>query len=104
MPTRLCAEPTCPTPATYRGRCPTHAKQRNRETRSRNTKIYNSKRWQITRRRKLSLTPLCERCGDIATDVHHREDIQQGGSPWAISNLEALCHPCHSQETRRRQG
>jgi 5-methylcytosine-specific restriction endonuclease McrA len=103
MPTRLCLEPSCPNPVAYRGRCQRHARQRNRETRSTNSKIYNSKRWVMTRRHKLSLTPLCERCDDIATDVHHRNDIQAGGDIWNLDNLEALCHRCHSQETRRRQ-
>ena len=57
----------------------------------------------MTRRRKLADTPLCERCGQIATDVHHRHDLAQGGNPWALDGLEALCHACHSRETRARQ-
>jgi len=102
MPTRPCAERTCPEPATYRGRCAVHQRQRNRDT-HRNRHIYNSKRWKILRAWFLFDNPLCK-CGAIATDVHHIQDIEQGGDPWAPSNLEALCHPCHSAETRKRQG
>lgn len=102
MPVRICMEPRCPELATYRGRCPAHTTKRNRQTRSANKPIYNRKRWQILRRRKLFETPLCERCPEIATDVHHRTDIQDGGDPWDLANLESLCHACHSRETRRR--
>lgn len=100
---RACLEPRCPHPAAYRGRCKSHTTQRNRETVSANRRVYNSKRWQLLRRHKLFNTPLCERCGHIATDVHHRHAIQAGGDPWSMSNLEALCHSCHSSETRREQ-
>lgn len=105
-PLRLCQEPTCPDPATHRGRCQRHAKQRNRETRSRNAPLYNSKRWKLTRKKVLSEQPLCpgvlgQPCGMIATDVHHIIDVQAGGDPWARDNLTALCHACHSRITRR---
>lgn len=102
MPTRLCSESRCPEPASYRGRCPTHAKQRNTDT-HRNRSIYNSKRWAITRNRVLFEQPLCG-CGAIATDVHHVIDLEDGGDPWSRSNLEALCHGCHSRLTRQHQG
>jgi 5-methylcytosine-specific restriction endonuclease McrA len=103
MPLRICANPTCPEPAIYRGRCPSHTTQRNRETRSPNKTVYNTKRWDLTRRHVLTQHPLCEQCGAIATQVHHREDIQAGGNPWALDNLEALCGPCHSRISRQRQ-
>jgi hypothetical protein len=102
---RICSERKCGNVVHYRGRCRDHARSRNRETRSENRGIYNSKRWQITRSRYLFDHPLCEHpdCMDIATDVHHKVDIQQGGDPWAMDGLEALCHPHHSIETRARQ-
>lgn len=103
MPTRLCLEPGCPSVATQRGRCPTHSSERNVETRSANRPIYNTKRWRMTRRSFLFSNPLCSKCGVVATDVHHRIDLQQGGDPWRFDNLEALCHRCHSRITRRRQ-
>jgi hypothetical protein len=105
VPTRLCLELRCPEPAIRRGRCAKHNTVCNRETRSENRGIYNSKRWQITRSRYLFDHPLCEHpeCMAIATDVHHKVDLQAGGDPWAMDGLEALCHSHHSMETRARQ-
>jgi 5-methylcytosine-specific restriction endonuclease McrA len=101
LPLRLCSHRGCPAPASYRGRCGDHARQVARDTHP-NRAIYNSKRWQILRRSVLFENPLC-RCGQIATDVHHRHDISQGGDPWDRAALEALCKSCHSQITRGRQ-
>jgi 5-methylcytosine-specific restriction protein A len=97
----MCAAPTCPNPAVYRGRCATHQREHNRRT-HRHREVYNSKKWRITRDRFLFWNPICE-CGQIATDVHHHVDLDDGGDPWDEANLRALCHPCHSTETRRRQ-
>lgn len=99
MPTRLCLTPRCPDPATYRGRCQRHAKQRNTET-HRNRNIYSSAKWKHTRNKVLAEEPLCP-CGELSTDVHHIVDMDEGGDPWARSNLQALCHACHSRITRR---
>jgi 5-methylcytosine-specific restriction protein A len=101
MPTRLCLNAGCPNPATYRGRCPIHARHVNQAI-HRNRTIYNSKRWATTRSSVLFNHPLCP-CGAIATDVHHIVDLEQGGDPWARNNLQALCHPCHSRITRQGQ-
>lgn len=101
MPTRLCAEPGCPEAATYRGRCANHARQVNATHRNRS--IYNSKRWQILRRRVLFGQPLCP-CGAIATDVDHIRPIEQGGAPFDRSNCQSLCHSCHSVKTRKERG
>jgi 5-methylcytosine-specific restriction protein A len=104
MPIRLCLERRCLEPAVYRGRCLTHRTEWNRDTRSKNKQVYNSKRWRILRRKKLGLNPICEHCDNTLADhVHHIRDIQQGGDPWTMANLEALCHSCHSIETRARQ-
>lgn len=102
MPVRLCAEPSCPHPAKYRGRCTTHAQAANRAT-HRNRSIYNSKRWQILRRWFLFDNPLCHECGRIATDVHHKHALAAGGAPYDPYNLETLCHQCHSRKTRQEQ-
>lgn len=110
MPNRPCLEPRCPSPATYRGRCQRHARQRDKQIARAGKSIYNTKRWQLTRKRKLFLTPLCEYvdpdegpCMAVATDVHHKQDIAEGGDPWDMGNLEALCHSHHSMVTRARQ-
>lgn len=99
MPTRLCLEPRCAGTARYRGRCPQHARTHERRTHSAEHKrIYNSKRWRITREKVLTENPLCS-CGAIATDVDHVVPLEQGGDPWALSNLQALCGPCHASKT-----
>jgi 5-methylcytosine-specific restriction endonuclease McrA len=103
VPLRICSARACPNPASYRGRCQSHAREYNRETRSANVKVYSSKRWQLTRRSKLFDTPLCERCGTIATDVHHKIDLSAGGDPWALEGLESLCASCHARHTRATQ-
>ena len=98
MPTRLCSTERCSNPATYRGRCQRHAKQRNRET-HRNRSIYNSKRWKMLRRAVLFDQPLCH-CGQIATDVDHIVPIDKDGKVWDRSNLQGLCSSCHGAKTK----
>lgn len=101
MPTKLCLEPRCADPASYRGRCVAHSTARERVTHP-NKALYSSKRWQMTRRRVLFEQPLCP-CGAIATDVDHIVAIEDGGDPWARTNLQGLCGPCHSRKTRAEQ-
>lgn len=103
MPSRLCLEPRCPRKAEYRGRCAPCSRDRERQTHP-NKSVYGSKRWELLRRKKLNLNPICEQCDRVlASEVHHRVDIQQGGDVWAMANLESLCKPCHSRTTRRAQ-
>ena len=84
MPIRLCLNAGCPNPATYRGKCPTHAKAREQGTRRAGHHIYGTKRWQLLRRRVLSEQPLCaaDGCDEIATDADHIVPIEQGGPPY----------------------
>lgn len=98
MPESACLEPRCPRFAVYRGRCQQHsAEDQGRQ----HISFYDRKRWKILRRRKLFITPLCEQCGEIATDVHHKQGRDR--APWDIHELESLCHSCHSRETRAEQ-
>lgn len=60
-------------------------------------------RWQRVRAMYLRSHPLCVMCEregrvSIATDVHHKIKRRDGG-PDTESNLEALCHECHSRIT-----
>jgi 5-methylcytosine-specific restriction protein A len=60
-------------------------------------------RWQRLRLAFLSEHPLCAHClacGIVvpATDVHHLVPRRDGGSD-EESNLQALCHACHSRVT-----
>lgn len=103
MPTRMCTTAGCPHTAAYKGRCAEHAAAYNRATHS-NREVYDTKRWRNTRRAQLARQPICERCdARLATQVHHRQDLAQGGNPWAPDNLESLCGSCHSRHTRLQQ-
>jgi 5-methylcytosine-specific restriction endonuclease McrA len=101
---QVCAEPGCPEPVAYRGRCGAHARQRNQQIDRAGYRIYRTKRWRLTRNRVLAQHPICERCDQrLAEHVHHIVDLAAGGDAWAPSNLQALCARCHNRETRHRQ-
>lgn len=102
MPTRLCSNASCRETARYKGRCARHARGRENQINRVGHAIYRTAKWRRTRRRVLFEDPLCP-CGAIATDVHHRVDLADGGDPWARSNLQALCHSCHARITRKEQ-
>ena len=66
--------------------------------------FYNSPRWRELRKRKLSISPLCEECkknGTFvkATMVDHITPIKQGGEAFDINNLQSLCWSCHSRKS-----
>jgi 5-methylcytosine-specific restriction protein A len=104
MPFRACAEPGCPNPAVYRGRCRDHARATDRAIDRAGYHIYRTARWRRTRNRILAQHPICEQCDQqLAEHVHHIIDLADGGSPWAPENLQALCASCHSRQTRNRQ-
>jgi len=61
--------------------------------------------WQRLRSHVLLMEPLCRECGAhgrvvAATDVDHITPKSQGGTD-DLSNLQALCHSCHSAKTMR---
>ena len=103
MPIRVCLEPRCPNPATWRGRCRLHARTNDRSIKRAGYHIYRTAKWRHVRNRHLHQHPLCADCGTIATDVHHITDLADGGQPYAPHNLQSLCHPCHSRRTRATQ-
>jgi hypothetical protein len=85
MPHVVCREPLCPNEAVWSGRCRDHASANDKRAR-RGTPgllVYHSAKWQRTRRRYLRRHPLCEAegCRRIATQVHHRIDLDDGGDP-----------------------
>jgi len=58
------------------------------------------KRWQKVRLSYLGRHPVCERCEangltTVASMVHHKIPIKQGGAKYDHSNLMALCNDCH---------
>ena len=38
---------------------------------------------------------LCEECGAVAVDLHHKVKRSQGGGD-EVDNLQALCRACHN--------
>jgi 5-methylcytosine-specific restriction endonuclease McrA len=70
---------------------------------------YNRAAWKRLRAVKLRSHPLCARCLERglttpAEHVHHVEDLADApGLAFEAANLESLCPPCHSRETRHRQ-
>jgi 5-methylcytosine-specific restriction enzyme A len=108
MPTRLCLEPRCPNPSTYKGRCREHARSNEQAINRAGRNIYSTAKWKHTREAVLHDQPLCpglpgEPCGEIAVDVHHIVDLDQGGNPWARANLLGLCKHHHGRITRQEQ-
>jgi HNH endonuclease len=48
----------------------------------------------------------CTRCGQPAADVDHKIELIDGGEPFELDNLQALCAACHdakSSESRYRR-
>ncbi len=67
--------------------------------------FYNSKAWQDCREAYISTTlgGLCERCGDVGVEVHHKiylspDNINDPYITLSFDNLELLCQSCHSLE------
>lgn len=73
------------------------------------SKIYNTKRWKELRKLKLAQNPLCQDCLTLgvieaANHVDHVQAIADGGAPFELENLRALCIRCHSRKTVYRDG
>jgi 5-methylcytosine-specific restriction protein A len=67
---------------------------------------YSHPAWKKLRRAVLWARPLCEACNLArSTQVDH---VKAHKGDWALftaeSNLQALCHSCHSAKTVRRDG
>jgi 5-methylcytosine-specific restriction enzyme A len=65
--------------------------------------------WHKVRNRYIASHPLCERCGErgltvVASVVHHKVPLDQGGARFDQTNLMALCRDCHEQIHGRQRG
>lgn len=78
-------------------RCSKHERQSER-VRGTSVQRGYSYRWQKIRRLYLLQHPLCERCGQVAEQVHHKDRKPTGRLRFDFANLEALCRPCHGEE------
>lgn len=109
-----------PTPCNHRGckavvqgrYCPAHERESLKGFRKRAyterdspSKRGYGRRWQRIRRIKLGLHPFCEvrtHCpGAVATEVDHI-DGDTGNNDG--TNLQSICHRCHTAKTNREQG
>lgn len=105
-PRHPCAYPGCPELVEAGERyCEAHRKETARQyeqyVRDRETKRRYGRAWKRIRDRYISLHPLCEEClkegrSTLATEVHHRIPLGDGGTN-EEKNLEAVCKACHSR-------
>jgi len=58
--------------------------------------------WERLSRMVRLASPICAHCHEAAaTEVDHIVPLRAGGARLELSNLQALCHPCHTAKTRR---
>lgn len=111
MPPHGCAEPGCPELVRHAPRCAAHTRvQRQVSDRRRGSAASRGygPEWRALRPRFLHLHPLCVECSRSgltvsATEVDHVVARARGGSDHH-TNLQALCHACHSRKTAREDG
>ena len=100
---RPCRERGCPNYGVRRGWCLVHAQQHEQEYdqhRGSSSARGYDEAWHKLRTEYLREHPNCVMCGEASTDVHHILPRNKGGTDdW--SNLEALCHVCHSRITQK---
>ena len=70
----------------------------------RNGKFYDSARWRRVSIKQRTKFPMCSSCEDkgITMEAHHADhivEIEDGGSPYSLSNLKSLCRSCHTTKT-----
>lgn len=69
--------------------------------------FYKSPAWLAARELKIvSVSGLCERCGRIGVEVHHKErlsidNVNDSSISLNQENLELLCRECHNKEHLR---
>ncbi|WP_425154692.1 HNH endonuclease [Candidatus Palauibacter sp.] len=95
-PYRRCARPGCAR------RTRTRYCADDTPKRSRGRGFYRSAGWRLARVSYLrSAGYRCERCGERANTVHHRDPA---GADLDPSNLEALCPGCHNRAHPEKGG
>jgi len=69
--------------------------------------FYKSPAWLSARQLKImTVNGLCERCGQIGIEVHHKErlsivNVNDSSISLNQENLELLCRECHNKEHER---
>lgn len=107
-PKTPCRYPGCPKLSAERF-CPQHTQVENQRYRRYQRDPEINRRygtvWRKIRTRYLDAHTLCEDCLKAghttpALEVHHVVPLSHGGSH-DVSNLRALCKPCHSRQSAR---
>ena len=91
--------------------CPRHTAtatiSNKRKYKLHNKGFYSSRRWRSIRSQVLSQQPLCAACNlhgivSPAIDVDHVYPLSHSPTlATTISNLQGLCHGCHSRKTQQ---
>ena len=100
-PQRFCRVPSCNGLTRDKsGYCATH-KAGHRKLKGDYKKadpFYVSSQWKKYRKWFLSQNPICQVCQrEVATVVHHLQEIKAGGDPLLVSNCQAVCARCHNR-------
>ena len=101
---KVCTTQDCSEAAVVgRTRCRGHEQKAEQRRGNPHQRGYDN-RWRQFRYQYLKSNPICVDCSRIATDVDHI-DGEGPLSPrgYDETNLQALCHPCHSRKTARTQ-
>lgn len=74
-------------------------KSRFREGHSRGAmRIYQRQEWRALQKKLKQERPKCQAgCGNVASQIHHRRALSEGGAAFDIDNLVFLCAPCHRE-------
>ncbi len=64
---------------------------------------YNDPEWKRIRAAYIKAHPLCAECGEKGKHVDHISSRAKGGTN-EESNLQTLCHRCHSRKTGQMDG
>ena len=59
-------------------------------------RLINCHKWRKLRNEQLMRNPLCQVCGDIATEVHHIKPVESEKEFERMEALQSLCHKCHA--------
>jgi hypothetical protein len=108
----FCGEPKCPNIVKHGAFCDDHKNVAARTVRLPADPWYGKSAWRGrygVRRYKLKQNPMCEICGNPATQVHHTDDSWKVTRSWFIflggynmEFLQSVCGPCHSEITMKQ--
>ncbi len=121
LPPTPCSQPGCPALSLDRY-CTKHQLEHARQAAStgaggggRRRRYYNTRAWRVLRSQVLKRHKVCQcrvagchstepvQCRSLSTDVDHIVPRSKGGGG-RRSNLQGMCHPCHSRKTATEDG